>query len=482
MTNYALGRLFRRQFLLSDEESTAVPEWFIHVRTAGGHLHHCPDLPVAHLTDADGTLWTLIGEAIPTAGSGHAREQLSATATEDVSAIYRGWDGRWILVGHGEVHTDLHASIPAFYTNTALASTPGILRPGDLPDPPLTKADTCDWFPSPLSGWDDIRRLLPSQVLILENRRCRSRALPVDSGLSRADSLHHMRSALRRVVSNSDSGRVVVPLTAGWDSRLILAACVDADVEALCVTLTYPQISRADLNIPPQLAAMAGYQHLQVGPGRRAQANEEAGPRYDAQVGGHIRERDRRFLERGQYEWTRQGDVLLRGLSFDVLRHNHHVWPPAGVEDIDTLAEYFEPSPVQHRGFAAYLDWLQQDPQPLPFDHRFALEQGESAWSSMSEVALDLTQGRSIIPGNSWTFHEAAMAFPIAQRSQSAHHALLIEQIDPRLLTIPVNPTESRWRPRRMATAIQRRVTRAARNPTRMAKGTLAWTNRSSDR
>lgn len=457
------GRLFRRQFMLSDEPSELAPSGFEHAELADGHLYHCPSLPVAHLVDADHTRWTLLGEAFPGPDSRDLEEAMRSCSTGAVPDAYRSWDGRWVLIGNGEVHTDLRGSIPVFYTYHSLASTPGILRPGERPLHQLTKSERCDWFPAPGTGFQGVSRVLPSQVLTLGDRSCLARALPTPAQLSPGDVIGTMRDLLRTTIQTLDCDRIVVPVTAGWDSRLVLSACVDAGVEALCVTLTYPQISKADWGLPPLLAKAVGYEHRRVGPGPRGERSPEAGDMYDAQVGGHIREMDRRFFERGQYDWVRPGDAILRGLSLDTLRRRHHVWPPDGVEDADSLVRWLQPSAVQEAGLRRYLAWIQEDPQPLPFGFRYSLEQGESAWASLSEVALDLTPGRSLNPGNSWLFADTVLSLPLEARARSEHHRVVIEQNAPRLLDHPVNPAESRWRPRRLAAALQRRAVRWTR-------------------
>lgn len=452
--------LFRRQFLLTDGPTSLAPERFTHRRIAEGHLYHSPELPVAHLVDAEGTSWVLLGEGLPLSGDLGPQEVLQSCPTKAVPAAYRQWDGRWMLIGDGQVHTDLRGSIPAFYTDAALSSTPGILRPGHLPRPGLSKSERCDWFPAPGSGFEGVHRLLPSQVLRLADRVCVPRKLPQPAGLGQDDVLRVMRESLRRTISTVQHERLVVPLTAGWDSRLILAACLDAGVEVLCVTLTYPQISKADKELPPLLAQMAGYEYRQVRPVPWEQRARSAGDLYDAHVGGHIRERDRAFLQRRQYDWVRPGDAILRGLGLDVLREAHHVWPPEGVEDVDGIIDYFQPSSVQEQGLRRYLAWLEEDQQSIRFGPRFAAEQGESAWSAVSDVALDLTGGHSLNPGNAWSFSEAVLSLPVEYRAAAWHHRQVIDQIDSRLLSLPVNPPESRWRPRRIASALGRRAVR----------------------
>lgn len=470
-----IGPLFRRQFLLSSAgTSGATPPFFRHLAVPAGRLSHCPELTVQQVTGADGHPWTLLGTPLETFGDRTAAETLSLTTVEDVVEAYRSWDGRWLLLGEDSVHTDCMGYIPGFYSDSAVASTPGLLAPGQMPRPRLVRGDVCDWFPAPGSGLEGVRRLLPSQVLRLSDRVVRPRPLPLPTDESQEEALAAMEGMLVRAVRAIDAPRLVVPLSAGWDSRLILAACVAAGVEALCVTLGYPGMSRSDRTFPPELAASVGLQHVHVPPGRRHRRSARL---YDLQVAGHIVEADRSFLLRDQYHWTRAGDVLLRGLSLDGTRVGFHRELPSGPAEIRTLSATLLPSPVQRQGLEAYLRWLEQDPQPVAWQHRFDLEQGTGAWAATSDVALDLTDGHGINLGNSTAYQSAAFSLPEAYRARSGHHADLIARMAPALLDLPVNPPENRWlQPGRIPPALRRRAVarlRARRADTRVKVDTL---------
>lgn len=452
-----LGPLFRRQFILSTRgPGAAAPSFFHQLSIPAGHLHHCPELPVQQVTGADGHQWTLLGTPLETSGGRTAAQTLGTTSVEAVTEAYRSWDGRWLLLGEDSVHTDCMGYIPGFYDDAAVSSTPGLLRPGKMPRPRLVRGEVCDWFPAPGSGLRGVRRLLPSQTLRLTGRSVRPRPLPLPAEEQPDDALAAMERMLVTAVRAIEAPRLVVPLTSGWDSRLILAACVAAGVEVRSVTLSYPEISRADRALPPRLAQKVGVEHVYVRPGRRDRA---AARLYDRQVAGHIVEADRRFLVRGQYDWTRPGDVLLRGTSLDGTRGSFYRDLPDGPPDIGSLSAALLPSPFQREGLEAYLRWIEENPQPITWQNRFDLEQGTGTWAATSDVALDLTDGHGINLGNSTAYQSAAFTLPEDYRTRSGHHADLIGRMAPALLDLPVNPPENRWlQPGRIPAALRRRA------------------------
>ncbi|MGB7447932.1 MAG: hypothetical protein WA892_02275 [Ornithinimicrobium sp.] len=457
-----LGPLFRRQFLFSNESvDDAVPPEFVHLQLPAGHLYHSQDLRVRHLSDASGHPWCLLGEAVDVLTGTDVGEVLSSTSCEDVGSLFGSLDGRWLLIGDHQVHGDMQYLIPVFYAHGSCASTPSLLPSYRAPRPRLDIVDVMDWFPAPLSGVPGVKRLLPSQVLDVRDFSVASRPLPLAESLTVEDSLAQMRRYLRNSIAGLTAERVVVPLTAGWDSRLVLAASVDAGVPVQCVTLAHPGMSVADREVPPQLADAVGADHRFILPGR---VDRRARRLYDHQVGGHIREMDRRFMYRSQYAWTREGDVLLRGLSLDITRQHFHRDVPREQPELDDLRALLNPTAMQMDGLRAYEEWLRLDPQPLSFDLRFDLEQGNSAWAAMSGVVLDLTAASALQPGNTGVYLSAALGLPEEMRTESEHHVRIIEAVHAPLLDFPVNPPEPRWRPRRVRAAVLRRGTTARRS------------------
>lgn len=459
MTALKLGPLFRRQFLLNPSAEQAVPESFVHSHTFAGQLYHSPDLAVQHVVGPDGHRWTVVGEPVDVVGTGDPIVGLGATVSSDVPGLYAGWDGRWLLIGEDTIHADFMCTIPVFYDESgAVSSTPGLLSGGQLPRPPLVSGAPCDWFPGPLSGFDSIRRLLPSQVLHPGDGTVVSRSLPGGSRATRSDHVQDMQNMLQAFVRNVKATRIVVPLTAGYDSRLLLATCLTAKVEVLAVTLAHPTMSKADRDLPPVLARAAGFDHVLIPPAGRSHS---AGEMYDAQVAGHIHETDRKFMVRNQYRWAREGDVMLRGLSLDITRCVYHRHVAVASEGIDSWRKALRPSERQEAGLQAYWEWRNQDPQRVPSDYRFDLEQGNCCWAATSDVALDLLACKPMEPGNSYAYQDAALSLPSDYRQRSQHHIDLIERMSPDLVSVPFNPPEAKWRnPARVRAAVARRALR----------------------
>src|SRR5205085_2877275 len=86
-------------------------------------------------------------------------------------------------------------------------------------------------------------------------------------------------------------GGLWLPLTAGYDSRLLLAAARAAEVDVTTFTFENPRMSRADRDLPPALARIPNVEHRLIEPdGRRGgrlqpRARSRRAPARDRGVG-----------------------------------------------------------------------------------------------------------------------------------------------------------------------------------------------------
>ncbi len=82
--------------------------------------------------------------------------------------------------------------------------------------------------------------------------------------------------------------------------------------------------------------------------------------------------------------------------------------------------------------------------------------------AAMSEIALDLTRGHTMLPGNSATYQAAALALPASWRAAGGHHASLIDEMHAPLMGPPINQAERR-RPRTFSAAAWRKAVQVSR-------------------
>ncbi|HSP60029.1 MAG TPA: hypothetical protein VLO09_03125 [Ornithinimicrobium sp.] len=446
-----IGPVGRRQFLLTRTPVQA-PPGFHHQVHADWHLYTCPGLPTLRATGPAGRPRVLLGVATGTApGAGDPGHQLRTLGPTELEPAYRSWSGRWVLLDGSEIHQDALGMLPVLHRRDRVASAPPLVAPGAAPpDLGLRTEHMMPYLPGPQTGLDGVLRLLPGQVLDLRTGSTRPRALvaPQEVGEDRAeDVLERLGELLLAAVRGAaEVGPLVVPLTAGYDSRLALAASVRLGLRPRLVTQLHPGMSTADRRSPAVMAQRLGLVHEAVRPGPRDRGK---GRLYDEQVGGLIRETDRTFFERGQFDCFSAGDVLLRGVAFDGTRAAMQERLADAPLDAAVFAVALGATPVQQRALAEWVRTVRADPQGMSVHDRFWLDQKCASYAATTELALDLVGVHSVLPGNSADYQAAALSLPWTWRRASRHHTELVARWAPQIADIPYNPPLTRvdrWR------------------------------------
>src|SRR5439155_8352204 len=175
-------RLHRRQFVLGPEPSLAAAGWVSEEITPSLYLSHCPDLPLASVTDKRGIPWRLLGTAVQSDPDAPAPlQQLGDNEASELLGVYGSWVGRWVLISDAELHLDACGLLGCFYRTIHqgskaelwASSSPALIAalPGREPierrAPRLHWGKKMDWYPPPKSGFAGVSRLLPTQILLL---------------------------------------------------------------------------------------------------------------------------------------------------------------------------------------------------------------------------------------------------------------------------------------------------------------------------
>lgn len=464
--------LHRRQFIVSRTARRLEADWV--VRELGGlRLTHCPDLPVRRVTGADGTVWHLLGLAVQTdPARPDPVDALALTRADAVAEAYRSWTGRWILLSDRAVHLDAGGTLGCFYGmldgELVLASSAGVMAAllggGAEFRRGLDHEAGLDWYPLPRSGLRGVRRLLPTQRLDPARRPGQSGFLsyrrpfpPVPPGVDYDRALERMERILVTAVRNLPraAGRpLMLQLTAGYDTRLLLATACKAGVRFGTFTFGHPDLTPADRKLPPRLALIAGAEHRFIDPGpidaRRARAWAE-------HTGGHTAALDGEFYAGGAWDEVPADSVVLHGGVFEVARcfYWRQIPPdldPAGEDSAARLFAAFRGelyNPLSHYdALREWLDWVARTPDTAMGDtamdlrDRFYLEQRVAGWLSAIDQGVDLTGRQLFQVANCQDFMAAALSLPVEIRRKSRHHADLVRRMAPDLLREPINPPQ----------------------------------------
>ena len=412
-------RLHQRQFIIGPEPLAADESW---TSTAIGddlHLSHQQALPVAEVRDRDGAVWHLLGLAVQSDPKrATPLEEIASTQTTEIDALTSTWSGRWALLGEGVLRTDVclfgcyYARDPRSGRLLASSSAALLQRQlgADAAAPPLAYRVGMEWYPPPASRFEGIRRLLPSQILVLadDERFVRPRRI-VRRRFEGTydDTLAFLETSLRTVLRGlaERQPRVVQSLTGGYDTRVLLAATRREGLGFPTFTWDIAGQSKADRDLPPVLARDAGVPHRVI---RRRRYNEESLRMFDEHTALHTADLDRELVPWDQYEELPANATIILGNLFAVGAMYFYgklpAHPDSVVESIERAYDFARnhaESTAHRDGIRDWAEWIEAHPEPsMDWRDRFFWEQYQAGWCAAAEQGQDLINAEFISPLN----------------------------------------------------------------------------------
>jgi len=462
-------KIHSRQFIIGPKPVEVDKEWSVIKLKSNFYLSYCKNLPISYTKDVEGESWYILGLAVQTeTGRLDPVKEISQSLTKDVCNLYGSWAGRWVLIGNGEIHMDATGLLGCYYIieeNTKsipaiwISSSPVLLRDISMYRNTMKTwgeifCAGLNWYPLPLSRFEGVRKLFPSQIIRYMDRKMTILPRPLISGLKVLAGLSYDQKLKllkeRLVTAVQQAARLYktiwLPLTAGYDSRLLLAIMKEAGVEAKTFTQNHRRISYADKGFPPFLAKEIGLKHYWIaekGFSRRYLKT------YDEHTGKHAVDGDRYLFSHRQWDGFQKDDLILRGGIFEVGRccywDRFHAYPIATPNQIlDGLYGLYKGKKYPHiMALSQWIQWITQtNDYWLDWRDRFYIEQIAAGWLSAIEQSLDLTACERFYPANAQDTIAILLSIPEDKRFAFSHHTDLINHLAPELLKYPFNPPD----------------------------------------
>jgi hypothetical protein len=452
---------------------SASGDWQTTRLDSGTWVSHCPTLRAGTAQDGDGREWALLGLAVQTLpDEPNPLEQISASRSAAVPDCYPAWTGRWLLVGNGEVHLDASGLLGCFCGSSEsgevwASSSPALLGQAIAPnarlpaDPRRLRFEQgLSWYPPPRSRLSGIRRLLPSQVLDLDQGTVRPRPLlpPIDPDRGYDETLRLLADAFVTAIARlpEDENPLWLALSAGLDSRVVAAATERAGVRYVPFMRISARMSAGDRLITPRLARALGRElavHRRGRRQRRATTRQRL-PLVMAHSADHVSEGDAQPLLHGVRD-ALEG-ISPGGWGFGVGKALGRQQLPARVSDPAEVARRLAEAMGEPAGSTAvdglceWLQWVVETPQKnLDWRDRLYIEQRMAGWQSSKEQVYDLVPLERFPAVNSARCYALLLELDEARRAVQQHQRDLVELLCPKLAAFPANPPESdlgRWR------------------------------------
>lgn len=476
--------LFRRQFVLTTDPALLLTDGPRFRIGRDYHLSAHRDLAATHLGD-DARSLTLLGFALdpehPADDNAAILRRLADTPDLHDEAIRAAGKlgGRWVLIVHDAGRTallhDACAQRQVFFTGAdydgpfMCASEPAVMaeKLGLGMDPEAVdfirsrKLDDFEiyWMPGDTTLYQEIRALLPNHLLNLPQREAsrywpRARPPRVDPDRALDLSLGMlggiMESAGRRFP-------LAVSMTAGWDSRLVLALNRVRARDLYTFTICYPGASESsrDVAVPLRLSTRLGTSYhvvpypADVDPRFKEvvrRSNASANTSYSADI-------------QALHECYPSDHVCVTGDVAEIVKRYFQGRRMGAVEvTAEDLAELsrFGLQPFALKAFSRWLDDAVR--QPMEVLDLFCWEQMAGRWQGKVRSEFDTVQD-SFAPLNCRALLEVMLGVDPKLRCAPRFELfrLMIERLWPETLLEPVNPPEGSL-PRRVLSSFKRRV------------------------
>ncbi|MBI3899634.1 MAG: hypothetical protein HY308_15255 [Gammaproteobacteria bacterium] len=473
--------LFSGQYVLGPKCLDSLPEWSRYHLTGGLWLMTHPTLPVAQVYEGTRSI-SLIGfivdPAEPDADDVHILARLirGCYSIRELTRRTAGLGGRWLLIAACDdglfLFHDALGLRQAFYTESGsdvdgiwVVSQPGLAI--DLLKLPLNESalhflDSYEFRSHPEYRWPGastpvkgLRHLLPNHYLNLHSGTVRRywpeaelAEITADEAVERGSAL--LAGGMRAVAARFE---LVLSITAGGDSRLVLAAACAIKDRIRCATVRQARMAdaNADLVVPTRLLAKLGVRHDVV------RANASMSPEFSWLF------KRSNFLAHDIYgadaeailaQFGRE-KVTVTGSGAEVGRCSFRSELPL-LRASHIRAEYL--AQCQRMGQHPYAvrcfeEWMEdaRDRGNVPLLDLFEWEQGHGNWLAMTQLEFDIAWRDIYTPFNCRSL--LALFLSVDERFRRRPDYALFKRMTktlwPEVLSEPINPEGDRRKLRR---------------------------------
>jgi hypothetical protein len=485
-------RIFPNQFLIGPETVRGLRDWQTLRIGEGMQVTAHPDLGLLQVSDAQRSL-TLLGYILdstdPGAGDQAVLQRLLErfSSFSDLFEATSGCGGRWVIVAtQGEqarLFTDAIGLRQCFFTPERrgsgiwVGSQPGIMAEclgleidedaSRFIDSYAFRSNAEYRWPGTRTPFKEIRHLLPNHYLDLrsgqDQRYWPTGPLDTVSPADAVERLAHLLPALIEAASRRFD--LALALTAGWDSRLVLAASrgVTDKLEYMTVRQGNMPDTACDVVTTSRLLARLGLQHHVV----------KALPAMSAEFSYRFKRSV--FLAHNHYggdaeailAWSRRRKVVMTGSGAEISRCSFRAELPFSDLRRITAGDLARLQRMDGLDFAieAFEAWLAATGDRDVFNvlDLFEWEQGHGNWLAMTQLEFDSAWRDIFTPYNCREVLSTLLS--VDERYRRKPDFLLfkkaIERFWPEVMAEPINPhTANTQAKRHLVVRLMRRLLR----------------------
>lgn len=470
-------RPHQKQFVLGPRSVSVWPDWIARSVSDRLVLSVCPKLRTTRLQSRDGVAYHLLGFAVLSDQPMKTIAEVFPTRHSSEIEEWTGyWAGKWALISAECIWPDATGFLGIYYRNVGgaiwISNSPALLgeRLPDAPTQPYISWNVrhrtgIDWIPLPLTTRENVYKVMPLRTIHPVTGVVR----PVRFGAAERDEgadEQSLATAIKTIMINWASSGFrdrYLSLTAGKDTRLVLAAASAAGLKLETRTVNYPEASKADLAMPPRLSAVVGMPHKMIRRPNPPLPLSEIMARSAAIVkhmdGATFHPASAAFAHGLDDFMHDSGRTITGGWVLGVGRCFHwRRFANAGlgeaVPSADQVLDAFfthsydtypfwstHPRQRWREAMQVWLDSL-SEPRALKLDWReaFHLDQSIGGWCAGLLRLMDIHDGDYFPPSNCiWLLH-LLLRDPIERKKEAFAHMNAVRLLCPALAKIPTNP------------------------------------------
>lgn len=419
----------QKQYLISSVKREILGMREIHL-FCGAYLYVGDNLSIRCLKDLKGRTYWILGNVFCCDVLGkNVEHSIASFDGKDLNELVKNWTGRWLLISENEIQTDATGLMSVFFTigkdwciSSSLALI-GVVM-GKRPSQKVANQGLT-WQLLPETLIDGVKCLLCTQKIKISEGLISVIFNPWIkdcSNLSTNEKVCEIASILKIAIANIEkfSGRDIwIALTAGKDSRLVLAAALAANIKFATYTAKHDNISSADSTYPIKIAKELGFSHKFIKANRTLQTKIEE---YEMFTAGNSRGVDMLFYARGQFNKIPSNAVVIRGGLFEAGQLYARKIAGSELNSFrDGIGCYYQSILVNKKQSEAFTEWLSYvNDNPIPFldiRDRMYIEQRVGGWVAAIEQSLDLNEWQSIQIANSRSMLSILLSATVEERN-----------------------------------------------------------------
>lgn len=419
----------------------------------GAFLYVDSELNCRNVITRDSKTVFLLGNAFCTEIRDKAVEDdIRAVELCDLQEISLNWTGRWVVVTPDSLINDGAGLMSAFFyqgENSWAISSSLALMSQVLEKPILREVEssglTYQFMPETLI--DGVKALFCTQALSWDEGALSVKQISkfyINRALTTEEKSKYISDRLQNALWNIGkfSGKdIVLALTAGKDSRLVLAAALASGVAFETYTASYSDISSCDRKLPVKMSKDFGFKHNLVKPGKSDLKKKKE---YLEFCGHNSNGADLLFYSSGQFDGFGKNKVIIRSGIFEAAQHFSR-----GITEgnsLDALEKGYRKyynrdiDQWQDKALREWIEYAGNNPiKDVDIRDRFYIEQRVNGWVAAIEQSMDINDFVSLQIANCANLISVLLSATEEERKRLALSFEPIRLMTPDLLKYPVN-------------------------------------------